>query len=163
MCFITQTSLATHAVTLGLGRYPCDIDDANKPAIAFQGHTVGATFGMLAVVWSKTSFAITLLRLTDGKVRSLVVFIIAIMNAAMLLEALFTWINCTPVRRMWDPTVPGTCWNRPALNAYGVFAGSLSGVCDITLAMLAWQLVWNLKMQRKEKIGVGVAMSMGVL
>ena len=33
---------------------------------------------------------------------------------------------------------------------------------DIVLALLPWKLVWPLNMRRKEKIGVIVAMSMGV-
>jgi hypothetical protein len=38
-----------------------------------------------------------------------------------------------------------------------------SGVMDIVLALLPWSIVWNLQMKKKEKIGVAVAMSMGVL
>jgi len=34
---------------------------------------------------------------------------------------------------------------------------------DFVLAFLPWPLVWSLQMQRREKIGVAVAMSMGVL
>ena len=33
---------------------------------------------------------------------------------------------------------------------------------DLVLALLPWKLVWPLNMQRKEKIGAIVAMSMGV-
>jgi len=33
---------------------------------------------------------------------------------------------------------------------------------DFTLAFLPWKLVWALQMRRVEKIGVTVAMSMGV-
>lgn len=34
---------------------------------------------------------------------------------------------------------------------------------DILLALLPWSVVWNLQMKKQEKIGVAVAMSMGVL
>jgi len=34
---------------------------------------------------------------------------------------------------------------------------------DITLAMIPWKLIWGLQMRKKEKIGVAIAMSMGVL
>lgn len=37
-----------------------------------------------------------------------------------------------------------------------------SGAMDIVLALLPWKLVWPLNMRKKEKIGVIVAMSMGV-
>ena len=34
---------------------------------------------------------------------------------------------------------------------------------DITLALLPWKLIFGLQMKRKEKFGVVLAMSMGVL
>lgn len=34
---------------------------------------------------------------------------------------------------------------------------------DIVLAFLPWKLVWSLQMKLKEKLGVAVAMSLGVL
>ena len=38
-----------------------------------------------------------------------------------------------------------------------------SAVVDFVLAFLPWPLIWGLRMRRREKIGVAVAMSMGVL
>jgi len=38
-----------------------------------------------------------------------------------------------------------------------------SGAMDILLAILPWKIVWSLTMNKKEKLGVAVAMSMGVL
>jgi hypothetical protein len=34
---------------------------------------------------------------------------------------------------------------------------------DFILAMLPWKVIWVLQMKRIEKVGVAVAMSMGVL
>jgi hypothetical protein len=34
---------------------------------------------------------------------------------------------------------------------------------DLVLAILPWTVIWKLQMKRKEKIGVALAMSMGVL
>ncbi|KAK3317516.1 hypothetical protein B0T19DRAFT_405206 [Cercophora scortea] len=162
MCFVVDAAMSQIVVDLGFGMYPCDIDPRNFRAIAIEGQNVGASVGILAVVWSKTSFAITLLRLTEGKLKAFVWFVIAAMNVVMILEAIIVWVQCTPVSKTWDPSVPGVCWNTHAVNVYGVLAGCFSGCCDILLAMLPWTLVWNLKMQKKEKIGIGIAMSMGV-
>jgi len=46
---------------------------------------------------------------------------------------------------------------------FGFFSGVLSGVCDVLFALLPWHLVWGLRMRKKEKVGVVVAMSMGVM
>ena len=34
---------------------------------------------------------------------------------------------------------------------------------DITLALFPWKIIWGMRMNRHEKIGVLFAMSMGVL
>jgi hypothetical protein len=36
-------------------------------------------------------------------------------------------------------------------------------VVDIALALLPWKYLLNLEMSKKEKIGAGIAMSMGLL
>jgi hypothetical protein len=34
---------------------------------------------------------------------------------------------------------------------------------DVSLALLPWKIIWNLQMRLAEKIGVGIAMSLGLL
>lgn len=38
-----------------------------------------------------------------------------------------------------------------------------SAVMDVVLAFLPWKFIWGLQMGKKEKVGVVIAMSMGVL
>ena len=38
-----------------------------------------------------------------------------------------------------------------------------SGAMDLALSILPWKLLWSLQMQKKEKIGVIIAMSMGLV
>ena len=91
-------------------------------------------------------------------------FIIVTMNLAMSISVLVTWIQCNPVEKVWDPVrVNGICWDARVGVYYGVFAAAYSGLMDLMLAMLPWAVVWKLQMGRKEKIGVGIAMGMGVL
>ena len=102
---------------------------------------------MFAVVWSKTAFAITLLRLTEGKLKAFVWFVIISMNLTMFFEIVFVWAKCTPVERTWNKMVPGECWDPLAVNIYGAVAGSYSGVCDILLALLSVSCVWRQQVQ----------------
>lgn len=81
----------------------------------------------------------------------------------MGLSIIFWWIQCTPIERLWNHSIPGTCWPRGVKVGYDIFSGAYSGSMDITLAMLPWRIVWNLQMKKREKFGVAVAMSMGVL
>ena len=38
-----------------------------------------------------------------------------------------------------------------------------SAAADFLLALLPWRLIWSLQMNKKEKLGVAIAMSMGLL
>jgi hypothetical protein len=38
-----------------------------------------------------------------------------------------------------------------------------SGIMDLVLAILPWNIIMSLQMKTKEKLGVALAMSMGVL
>ena len=111
----------TSMVNLGLGKHLADVDPANLESIGLISN-VASTFSMLAAVLSKTSFAVTLLRITNGYIKIIVWFIIAVMNSAMGLGALFIWVKCDPVRKSWSPMTPGTCWDANAMMIYSVFA-----------------------------------------
>lgn len=121
-------SLITYNITLGFGMHRLDIDPANVPHIALISLVV-TTVSMFAAVLSKTSFAVTLLRISKGYTKLFVWIVIVVMNVAMGLGALFQWIQCTPVRMSWDFTTPGTCWDRSTSTAYAIFAAGELHAC----------------------------------
>ncbi|KEZ40759.1 putative integral membrane protein [Scedosporium apiospermum] len=163
VCITAESACLTYATTLGYGKFWYDWSPIYEEVITMVKLINSAgSLSLTAAIWSKTSFALTLLRLTEGKIKWLIWFIIISMNIAMGLSALFVWIQCTPLPRVWDRLVPGTCWEAHVLPNYNIFSASYSAAMDITLALLPWRLIWGLQMKMKEKIGVAVAMSCGV-
>ncbi|KAK4173536.1 hypothetical protein QBC36DRAFT_359783 [Triangularia setosa] len=150
MMFIACAILCQLVINLGFGRYPCDIPPDHHPTIAFVGATLGSCVSILTISWSKTSFAITILRLSpSGSVlRNIAWFVLISMNALMIVQAMVVWVKCNPVWKNWDMSVEGSCWNVHATNNYGIFCGVL---------------IWGLQMRKKEKLGVVVGMSMGIV
>jgi len=164
VCITIESGLLSYATTLGYGAHTWDIvpnlDEIAKVLLLLN---VGGTFSVTAAIWSKTSFAVTLLRLTNGWTKGLVWFIIISMNIAMGLSALFIWVQCTPVEKAWKPFMVGAkCWAPTTLVYYNVFSASYSAVMDIALALLPWKLIWGLQMKKRERLGVAIAMSCGV-
>ncbi|KAL1893490.1 hypothetical protein Sste5346_006318 [Sporothrix stenoceras] len=149
-------------VHVGYGKHSWDVTLPDVLAVQPLALT-RATFVVTAAVWSKTSFAITVYRLSSPKVKWALIFIVVSMNLAMGLGCVFSWVTCRPIRKAWDPAVEGTCWSIQTLNKYSLFSSSYSGVMDVVLAIIPWTLLWNVQMRLKEKIGVLVAMSMGIL
>ncbi|TQN63630.1 hypothetical protein CSHISOI_11786, partial [Colletotrichum shisoi] len=128
---------------------------------------LAGSLSIIAAAWSKTSFALTLLRIAqespERRMKRLVWLIIVSINVALGLSVLFTWIQCWPVEKTWrTASTPGTCWPKSVVMGYNVFTAAYSGAMDILLAVLPWRLIWGLTMTKREKLGVLIAMSMGV-
>ncbi|RGP72916.1 hypothetical protein FLONG3_6554 [Fusarium longipes] len=153
--------LAIFDVSLGFGKDISQVDPSNVPKIALTG-TIYGLFAVLAVSWSKTSFALTLIRLEDGWNYWFLWFLIVTMNIIMNLVIVFSFVKCTPSRKVWHSSLPGTCWKPGVATYYNVFAGAYSGLVDLILCVFAWMIIWKLSMRTREKIGVGVALTFGI-
>ncbi|KAH6622040.1 hypothetical protein C7974DRAFT_397558 [Boeremia exigua] len=147
---------------LGFGKRTVDIDPNNIMTIALY-ISIGASISCLASTFSKISFGVTLLRLTFGPIRWTIWFSVITLFLTMLPSALITWIQCTPTAKAWNPSVEGRCWDPRITVNYGIFNAAWCAAADFYLALLPWTLIWGLQMRTREKIGVGIAMSMGIL
>lgn len=115
------------SVPLGLGHHVEDVPIQNLGYIGLLGN-INGTFSILAAAWSKTSFALTLLRLMDKEkwARNFLWFAIVSMNMLMFGNALFQWIKCWPISKTWNVLESGTCWPPGIQTRYGVFVGCKS-------------------------------------
>lgn len=125
---------------------------------------IGNWFVIWAISISKTSFAMTLLSLVVKKWQIWALwFSIISLNVIMGIDAVMQFTQCTPVDRTWDLSVEGTCWDSSIVISYTIFAGAWSAFLDFALAIIPWLVFWDVKMRTPEKIGLIVAMSLGVL
>jgi hypothetical protein len=174
--------LVTVDVSMGAGRHVDTLPGDVVSSLGLIGNMV-LSLSILAAVWSKTSFALSLLRLMTGWPRILLWTVIVTTNIFMGANALFVWFRCAPAQKTWISNLEGTCWApsifpiisiivggkkiQPqswpgALSANNLLPG-YSALTDFILAFLPWKLVWALQMKSSEKFGVALAMSMGVL
>ncbi|KAK3951081.1 hypothetical protein QBC32DRAFT_315214 [Pseudoneurospora amorphoporcata] len=162
LCLILDAIVNTINIRLGFGKHVCNIQKDHLQHI-YTLTRLSTTAMMLGAVWSKTSFGLTVLRLTRNrpKVRTLVQIIIATMNSFIIFNVIAVWVQCGvgASGKVDDETY---CLSKNFTTSSMMFAGIYSGLMDIVLAILPWCLIWDLHMQRKEKIGIGIAMSMGL-
>ncbi|KAF2679290.1 hypothetical protein K458DRAFT_314560 [Lentithecium fluviatile CBS 122367] len=124
----------------------------------------GLTCTILSVSLSKTSFAITLLRFAPRPwQRYMIWFVIISLNIIMTLVVILQYAQCDPIQKRWDATLAGKCYDHHIIIDYSMFAGAYSAFWDFALALLPWFIIWKLQMNKKEKLGVAIAMSLGVL
>jgi len=121
VCLIIQTSILSAMVGLGFGGHIWDFpfEHINQLLIYIN---VAGSFSPTAAIWSKTSFAVTLLRFTEGRTKVFIWFLIISGNLLIGLTSLFLWVQCTPVQKSWDVSVPGTCWAPDVLMKYNIFS-----------------------------------------
>lgn len=162
VCLLVDVCLTTYLVSLGYGRHIWDFPFENFSRFSLAV-VIRAVFSITALAWSKTAFGITLLRLTTGWMKATVWFVIITVNISLGLSALLYFVQCKPLSAAWDPSVDGTCIDNQILYKYNVFSGAYGAAMDFALALLPWKLLMVLQMRKKEKIGAGLAMSMGVL
>ncbi|KAI4864212.1 hypothetical protein F4820DRAFT_346623 [Hypoxylon rubiginosum] len=117
----------------------------------------------LASAWSKSAFAITLLRLETGRGRYFLWYALLTINASYLLYVITAWNRPCGVQGKDDLYIPGPCWSSTAKMAVPLSVVAYSAAMDFALAFFPWKIVWKTQMKKQEKIGVGIAMSFGVL
>ncbi|KAL6233074.1 hypothetical protein BDW75DRAFT_216170 [Aspergillus navahoensis] len=156
-------SINTYIVSIGFGDHIWTISDENLKTINLNTILVAA-FGIIATTTSKTSFALTLHRITtDAWLKYFLIFVIVSINISMNLVWIFGLAKCSPLKRVWDKSVPGTCWDPNKLLKFQLFAAYYSAILDFVLAFLPWHIIKGMSMLRRERIGVAVAMSLGAI
>lgn len=162
-----SATLAQVSISLfGLGHYPCDI-----PLLTLVGDHFGAMFSMFAVALSKTSWAVTLLRLfqrgsstPSRNQRQYAVWIVWFVIITICLvkgaQGVLVWIP-----KCGSPAALGkdVCVMIKPLNGFATFAGSMSGTYDILLAVVPWKTIWGTGLGKREKLGVATTMSVGAV
>ncbi|KAL2268280.1 hypothetical protein VTJ83DRAFT_3126 [Remersonia thermophila] len=162
LALVADCAFISACVNLGFGRPLSHFDPKNLSPFLLYSNLAGS-FSILAASWSKTSFALTVLRISAGWVKALVWFIIVTLNACLGVAVAITWVQCTPVEKVWRPFLDGDCWPKAVQVRYNVFTAVYSGTMDIVLVLLPWKVISILAMSRKEKTGIMAAMSMGIL
>lgn len=161
---LAYAGTTTYCVSVGLGSHggSSNID----PSSLQLGVVISTIFSALGAAWSKTSFALTLLRITREGSRLVywgIWFVIITMNLVLAFNAIIGFIWCDPPQAAWNSEINGNCWDRAVVVHYTVFGAAYSAAMDFMLAMVPWFVIMKLSMRKKEKLGVVLCMSLGIL
>lgn len=131
-------------------------------AILGLGSAILSTVSSIAATLSKISFGATLLRICLGYVRWFVWFCIGSLVVVTIPTSISPWIACPTLATTWNVS-PAVCWESDSAIRFGIFNSAWSAAMDFALALLPWYLILGLQLKFREKIGVSIAMSMGML
>jgi hypothetical protein len=108
-------------VNYGIGLHYDDMRSDYIPVTAQLSYAAGFC-AIMGTAWSKTSFALTMLRITTGPMRWFLIFIIITVNVVLGVSGTMMWISCWPTQKLWYPETPGKCWDRTVGEKYQTFA-----------------------------------------
>jgi hypothetical protein len=132
VCQGAGAAFVTVATTRGgLGRHAKDIDGDAISAAVLYGTSISAVFTISTSVWSKVSFALSLLRISSSgcteMTRRTIWGIIISLNIMLMVAIVMLFTSCTPVEKIWKPELDGSCWStRTRILGAIVVAGTLS-------------------------------------
>lgn len=155
-CIVVTVDIKIHPITAG------PPDPSMLKSTALTG-LLSVTFAIIGQSLSKVSFGLTLLAISEGWIRWFIRVAILLINILFGLGALLLWVGCSPVQKTWDPVVPGTCWNPRFHVNLAIFVSAFSGTMDLCFAVIPWRIILSLQMNRREKLGVAFALSMGAV
>lgn len=121
LALVASCALLSVCVSLGYGKHNWDIPPENFEDILLYSYAAGFA-SILAALWSKLSFAITLLRITKGRPRRLLWFIIGSVSFVLGANATVHWVQCWPLERLWQAEKEGSCIRRKIIIDYNIFA-----------------------------------------
>ncbi|KAI0137166.1 hypothetical protein BJ170DRAFT_604738 [Xylariales sp. AK1849] len=155
---IAGNAILTHMLSFGWGTGPL------SPPGTDWFYSFSALMDCLALAWSKTSWAVTLLRLTDGWRRHLAWFAIVSINTVAVVLGIAAFAHaCGNLDDGASPQLLGSCWRYTASTALTFAGGVYGALMDCILAALPWFIVRKLFIAQKEKQALAIAMSLGVL
>ncbi|KAK3367823.1 hypothetical protein B0H63DRAFT_529530 [Podospora didyma] len=151
-----QAGLVAYIVGLGYGKDVATIPKENLPLFGPVVNTLSSLL-IISNLLGKTSFALTLLRIPAMWMRIIVCFILVTLASTLGLSAILVWIQC-----LYFGQEDNNCIDLEISIKYNIFSCVYSATMDVVLAFLPWKFIWSLQMSKKERVGVVVAMSMGI-
>ncbi|GIJ90362.1 hypothetical protein Asppvi_009316 [Aspergillus pseudoviridinutans] len=165
--FVTLSVCCFIGTMNGVGRSRTDFTNMEVYRKALLYWWFSQIFYIWASALAKVSIAISLLRLTVVKIHRLVLWgNIGLTIAVGLMFWLVLLLDCDPISYFWDfadPTKSGTCMSEKILVKIAYVYSCLTIVCDLTLGILPYFLVWKLQMNNRTKFAVGGILSMGAI
>lgn len=117
--------------------------------------TVGQTL-------SKTAFAVTLLRITESWQRYALWVIIVSLNLYLVILLFLNWVNyCGQDVYWWK--MPAVCAPYDTIFQIKIGQNVFNIIIDFVLSLFPWLVTWKLRIERYEKVGLCVAMSLGTI
>ncbi|KAK3688245.1 hypothetical protein B0T22DRAFT_148646 [Podospora appendiculata] len=153
-CAIPIT-VSTH---YGLGQYDSEVSPENAEA-ALLWLDIGAMCGIFSLASAKWSLGLLLQRIVIITWQKLIIYFIMGLSLVLSIAAVaMVWLRCESASQR---IAHAYCYSS-ALRQIPTALFISSIISNCFYAFFPWYILWNLNMNRREKIGIAVSMSFGL-
>lgn len=145
------------------GDYSTKAEALHDAIIALEWSSIAAPIGIFSGLCTRLSICLFLLRIFRTKREwRWGLYAVMIFATAVTVPTIVSLLaQCSPVQKLWDPLLPGSCWSPQTVIDIGYFNGAASVLCDWVLATLPIVFMWNIQMRIRVKVGICVLMGLG--
>ncbi|KAI0024707.1 hypothetical protein F4780DRAFT_550640 [Xylariomycetidae sp. FL0641] len=124
--------------------------------------------GSISTAWSKTAFALTLFSISKHWAARVFLWASVLgLNVICYICAVGLWArSCDePGPSVGQSTsyLPGPCWSVVSFSRVMMVQAVYAGIMDLAFAIFPWAVIWRTKLERREKVGLCIVMSLGIL
>lgn len=126
--------------------------------------TISSCLTTAGQTWSKSAFAVTLLRMTNAWQKAICIITLIVLNIFLVLKVFVNWskyCDKSGYQNWWR--MPGFCIDYQAVHDIKNGGNIFNIVADFVLALFPWMVTWKLKISLKEKIALCITMSLGIV
>lgn len=120
---------------------------------------LGLVIGRIAVI----SFLLALQDRTKSYGRWLLYLVGAAQGIINVVEVVLILQQCTPIQKLWDFEVPGTCNMIQICSQVGYLQGSIGAFADLFLAFYPIYIIGSIHQKWKVKLGLCLIMGGGLM
>ncbi|KAH9221858.1 hypothetical protein DL95DRAFT_455211 [Leptodontidium sp. 2 PMI_412] len=165
LSFTVYAFISLESTLHGNGQLNKDINEADIP-IAMHYFFWGEILYVITALLMRLSIGFFILRIITQKGFIWTVRIkMGLITLATVMDLFYTIFQCAPIKYFWlqFSGLPGKCLPAPQVQAISITYSAASAVADILFSVLPICVLWNLQMNRKAKIIVGVLLCVGIV
>jgi hypothetical protein len=80
-----------------------------------------------------------------------------------IISVFIIFLQCTPTQALWNPSIPGKCWDAAVFNDYSYWVSAYTTMTDIILAIVPIKVFWKLQMRFSTRLGLCIMMGLTLL
>lgn len=118
----------------------------------------------MAMMASKISIGIFLLRIVFGRLHKWIIYIAMLISVVAGFTFFFvTLFQCNPISYFWNKDQDGMCIDGNIVVILAIVYSVFAIISDLTFVLLPMFLVWNLNIKQKDKLALIPLLCMGCM